>query len=147
VRQLVGQGVTVLLTTQYLEEADELADQIVVMDHGRAVASGTPAELKAQIGGQRVDVVAFDDDAFARLAAAFDGRFTLSVVPERRLLSVPAPRESVDLLEVSRIIAEARIAVEEVALRRPTLDDTFLALTGQSGDTSDFDRIPEEVPA
>jgi daunorubicin resistance ABC transporter ATP-binding subunit len=147
VRELVGQGVTVLLTTQYLEEADELADHIVVMDHGRAVATGTPAELKAQIGGQRVDVVAFDDEAFRRLAAAFDGRFVVSAVPERRLLSIPAPHEAIDLLEVSRVIAQAEIAVEEVALRRPTLDDTFLALTGQSDEGSVFSPVPEEVSA
>jgi ABC-type multidrug transport system ATPase subunit len=75
VRELVSDGVTVLLTTQYLEEADELADHVVLVDHGRSVASGSPYQLKAQIGDQRVDVVASDAAGFDDLVAALSGRF------------------------------------------------------------------------
>src|SRR6202034_3155596 len=79
VRDLVDEGVTLLLTTQYLEEADALADKIVMIDHGQAVASGTSSDLKAKIGDQRVDVVAVDAIGLDGLVSALDGRFDLSV--------------------------------------------------------------------
>jgi ABC-2 type transport system ATP-binding protein len=130
VRELVADGVTLLLTTQYLEEADELADQIVFMDHGRGVAAGTPAELRAQIGDQRVDVVATDASGFEHLASVLAHRFELTLAKDRRTISIPAPRSAVDLASVSSEVAATGVAVDEVALRRPTLDDAFLALTG-----------------
>jgi daunorubicin resistance ABC transporter ATP-binding subunit len=130
---LVAEGVTVVLTTQYLEEADELANQIVFIDHGKVVASGTPAELRAQIGDQRVDVVVSDEGSFDRLAALLDQAFELTLVPERRTISVPAPRQALDLASVTNAVVAAGVVVDEVALRRPTLDDAFLALTGQPG--------------
>jgi daunorubicin resistance ABC transporter ATP-binding subunit len=131
VRDLVDDGVTVLLTTQYLEEADALADNIVLIDHGRAVAAGTPSELKARIGDQRVDVVAVDGRGLDRLISALSGRFDLSVSRERRMVSVPAPDEIGDLAAVADAVRTSGVAVDEIALRRPTLDDAFLALTGQ----------------
>ncbi len=131
IRELVGEGVTLLLTTQYLEEADELADSIVLIDHGRAAAAGTPAELKAQIGDQRVDVVATDGFGLDRLVSVLDARFDLSVARDRRTISIPAPREAFDLRAVADVVAAAGVPVDELALRRPTLDDAFLALTGQ----------------
>ncbi|MDQ2724408.1 MAG: ATP-binding cassette domain-containing protein [Actinomycetota bacterium] len=131
VRDLVAEGVTVLLTTQYLEEADALADRIVLMDHGRAVAEGSPRDIKARIGDQRVDAVAVDDAGLCRLVAAIEGRFAYTVAPERRTVSIPAPNDADDLAAVVDVIRAANIAVDEVALRRPTLDDAFLALTGQ----------------
>jgi len=131
VRDLVDEGVTVLLTTQYLEEADALADDIVLVDHGRAVAAGTPADLKARIGDQRVDVVAVDGHGLERLIAVLDPRFDLSVSRERRTVSIPAPDEIDDLNLVAAMIRSSGVAVDEIALRRPTLDDAFLALTGQ----------------
>jgi daunorubicin resistance ABC transporter ATP-binding subunit len=137
VRELVADGVTLLLTTQYLEEANELADQIVFMDHGRGVAAGTPAELRAQIGEQRVDVVASDQAGFEHLVAALGPVFDLTTSPERRTLSVPAPRGAVDLSSVSSAVVSAGVAIDEVALRRPTLDDAFMALTGASAHVSD----------
>jgi ABC-2 type transport system ATP-binding protein len=130
VRDLVDQGVSVLLTTQYLEEADALADEIVLIDHGRAVASGTPSELKARIGEQRVDVVAADSDGLTQLVDILGGRFALTVARTRRTVSVPAPDETADLAAVALAVRASGVAVDEVALRRPTLDDAFLALTG-----------------
>jgi ABC-2 type transport system ATP-binding protein len=150
VRELVGEGVTLLLTTQYLEEADELADDVVLMDHGRAVASGTPTQLKAKIGDLRVDVVAADVVAFERLVAALDGRFELTVSEDRRTLSIPAPGELRDLQAVTATLAVAGVPVDEIALRRPTLDDAFLALTGSPSaplTPTETDDILLEVPA
>jgi len=130
VRELVSDGVTVLLTTQYLEEADELADHVVLIDHGRSVASGTPSQLKAQIGDQRVDVVATDNNGFDTLVTALSGRFDLTTNREHRTLSVPAPDETGDLAAVAKAVHATGVPVDELALRRPTLDDAFLALTG-----------------
>jgi ABC-2 type transport system ATP-binding protein len=131
VRDLVDEGVTVLLTTQYLEEADALADDIVLIDHGRAVAAGTPADLKARIGDQRVDVVAVDGHGLESLVALLDPRFELSVSRERRMVSIPAPDEINDLNLIAGLVRSSGVPVDEIALRRPTLDDAFLALTGQ----------------
>jgi daunorubicin resistance ABC transporter ATP-binding subunit len=131
VRDLVDEGVTVLLTTQYLEEADALADDIVLIDHGQAVAAGTPSDLKARIGDQRVDVVAVDHQGLDGLVAALSGPFRISVSRERRTVSVPAPDEIDDLSRVAAAVRSSGIAIDEIALRRPTLDDAFLALTGQ----------------
>ncbi len=133
VHDLVAEGVTLVLTTQYLEEADELADQIVFIDHGKAVAAGTPAELRAQIGDHRVDVVVSDQGNFDRLAALLGPSFELTLAPGRRTISVPAPRQAFDLASVTSAVVAAGVAVDEVALRRPTLDDAFLALTGEPG--------------
>jgi ABC-2 type transport system ATP-binding protein len=131
VRDLVDEGVTLLLTTQYLEEADALADDIVLIDHGRAVAAGTPSDLKARIGDQRVDVVAVDSRGLEGLETALGGRFDISIVRERRTVSVPAPDEIEDLSRVAAAVRASGIPIDEIALRRPTLDDAFLALTGQ----------------
>ena len=140
VRDLVGEGVTVLLTTQYLEEADELAHQIVFIDRGRGVAAGTPAELRAQIGDHRVDVVATEPGGFDELLAALGAEFQVTAAPGRRTISVPAPRETLDLAAVTRAVVSAGVAVDEVALRRPTLDDAFLALTGAHRPAGTADR-------
>ncbi len=131
VRDLVDEGVTLLLTTQNLEEADALADNIVLIDHGRAVAAGTPSDLKALIGDQRVDVVAVDGRGLQALVDTLSGPFDVSVSRERRTVSVPAPHELDDLAAVAASVRASGIAVDEIALRRPTLDDAFLALTGQ----------------
>jgi daunorubicin resistance ABC transporter ATP-binding subunit len=130
IRELVGEGVTLLLTTQYLEEADALADRAVLIDHGRSVAFGTPAELKAQVGQQRVDVIAADSVAFENLAVILQQQFTVTLLREQRTISIPAPDEAGDLERVAGIVNASGISVEEIALRRPTLDDAFLALTG-----------------
>jgi ABC-2 type transport system ATP-binding protein len=130
IRDLVDDGVTLLLTTQYLEEADALADRVLLIDRGREVAAGTPAQLKAQVGEQRVDVIAADAAEFERLAVLLSERFDTSDAAEQRTVSVAAPGEAEDLARVAATVAQAGIAVDEIALRRPTLDDAFLALTG-----------------
>ena len=151
VRELVAEGVTLLLTTQYLEEADALADRVVLIDHGREIAAGTPAQLKAQVGEQRVDVLAPDGAALERLREALGGRFEMAVAPEQRMISIPAPDEVEDLAHVTQAIKASGIAVDEIALRRPTLDDAFLALTGHpaedsgGGERSDAEQVPPNI--
>jgi len=130
IRELVADGITLLLTTQYLDEADALADRVVLIDHGREVAAGTPAELKSTVGQQRIDIVAADSSALGRLEQALAPRFELTILREQRTLSIAAPDEVATLARVSAAVADTGIPVDEVALRRPTLDDAFLALTG-----------------
>jgi len=130
IRQLVQDGVTLLLTTQYLEEADALADRVVLIDRGTQVAAGTPAQLKAQVGEQRVDIIAADSTSFDQLTDLLWERFEVNPAPEQRTISIPAPDEVADLARIAAIVDESGISVDEVALRRPTLDDAFLALTG-----------------
>jgi ABC-2 type transport system ATP-binding protein len=148
IRGLVDEGVTLLLTTQYLEEADALADRVLLIDRGREVAGGTPAQLKAQVGEQRVDVIAADGAEFERLAALLRERFDTSDAAEQRTVSVAAPDEVKDLARVAATVAQAGIAVDEIALRRPTLDDAFLALTGHlAHEQTDPERTEAELAA
>ncbi len=146
IRELVAEGVTLLLTTQYLEEADALADRVVLIDRGREVAAGTPAQLKTQVGEQRVDVIAADALAFEELLAALGGQFELRPFAPQRTVSIAAPEEAADLARVAAAVSRAQINVDEVALRRPTLDDAFLALTGHTAH-SETPEQPEEVAA
>jgi daunorubicin resistance ABC transporter ATP-binding subunit len=132
IRQLVQDGVTLLLTTQYLEEADALADRVILIDRGTEVASGTPAQLKAQVGEQRVDIIAADSAAFTQLCDLLWERFEVMPAPEQRTISIPAPHDAADLAEIAAFVDQSGVSVDEVALRRPTLDDAFLALTGHT---------------
>ncbi|MFH8975263.1 ATP-binding cassette domain-containing protein [Streptomyces sp. NPDC017890] len=131
VRSLVGGGTTVLLTTQYLEEADQLADRISVVDAGRVVADGTPDELKAATGGDRVDVVLRDPGRLGA-AAALLPLTGVRVDADRRLLSAPVTDRMAALSGVVRALEEAGLEAEDVALRRPTLDEVFLHLTDRT---------------
>jgi daunorubicin resistance ABC transporter ATP-binding subunit len=145
IRDLVAEGVTLLLTTQYLEEADALADRIVLIDHGRSVASGTPSQLKAQIGGQQVSVVAVDAAGLDRVVDVLSPRFEVTVIRERRMAVIPAPDDMADLTAVTDVLRSAGVGVDEVGLHRPTLDDAFLALTGQPMEPAPAGQN-EEVP-
>ncbi|MEV6178785.1 ATP-binding cassette domain-containing protein [Streptomyces sp. NPDC052015] len=129
VRSLAGGGTTVLLTTQYLEEADQLADGISVVDAGRVIAQGSADELKAAVGGDRVDVVLRDAGQLGA-AVVLLPLAGVSVDPDRRLLSAPVTDRMAALTGVVRALEEAGIEAEDVALRRPTLDEVFLHLTG-----------------
>jgi ABC-2 type transport system ATP-binding protein len=140
-RGLVRDGTTIILTTQYLEEADRLADDIVVLDHGRTVAHGTPDTLKARIGGERVEVQlasAADLDEVVRLTLPFAST-EASLDREVALATVPI-REGVRLMDVMRALDAADIEVIDVNRRGATLDDVFLTLTTPS-------HTPAEVPA
>jgi daunorubicin resistance ABC transporter ATP-binding subunit len=145
IRELVNEGVTLFLTTQYLEEADALADHIVLIDHGRATAAGTPNELKARIGDQRVDVIAVDETGLNRLVDSLSSSFELTVSREQRMVSIPAPNDLADLGAVTSAVRNAGIVIDEIALRRPTLDDAFLTFTGQPADSNIATPELEEV--
>ncbi|MGW6010752.1 ATP-binding cassette domain-containing protein [Streptomyces sp. NPDC055210] len=131
VRSLVGGGTTVLLTTQYLEEADQLAHRIALVDRGQVVAGGTANELKARAGGDRIDVVLRDGGQLGAAVALLPlPGPEISVDVDRRLLSAPVTDRMAALAGVVRALEEAGIEAEDVALRRPTLDEVFLRLTG-----------------
>jgi ABC-2 type transport system ATP-binding protein len=147
VRALVAAGTTVLLTTQYLDEADQLADRISVIDHGRVIAEGTPDQLKSKLGGDRIDVVASRPDQLAATAAAV-GRLAGTepeVDPDTRRVSAPVADRVAALTAAARALDAAGIAVEDIALRRPTLDEVFLHLTGHH--TQPAEARPQEVTA
>jgi ABC-2 type transport system ATP-binding protein len=127
VRSLVGAGTTVLLTTQYLEEADQLADRISVVDAGRVIAEGTADELKAKTGGDRIDVVLRDPDRLALVASLLPGEATVD--PDRRLVSAPVSDRMAALTETVRALEAAGVEAEDLSIRRPTLDEVFLHLT------------------
>ena len=145
IRDLVSEGVTLFLTTQYLEEADALADHIVLIDHGRATAAGTPNDLKARIGDQRVDIVAVDTDGLDTLVSSLSSKFEVDVDRERRMVSIPAPNDLADLSAVTAAVSVVGVEVDEIALRRPTLDDAFLALTGKAPEADSTNIENEEV--
>jgi ABC-2 type transport system ATP-binding protein len=132
IRDRVREGTTLLLTTQYLEEADALAHSIAVVDHGRIIARGTADELKSQIGGERIEVVVRDRFDIARAAAllARDCDGDCTVDEHTRRITVPAHGGAERLVQVIRDLDEARVAIDDIGLRRPTLDDVFLTLTG-----------------
>ncbi len=133
IRELVSDGATLLLTTQYLEEADVLADDIVVIDHGRQIAHGTADELKAQTGGQRIEVVltnpADTDTASRILNEVAVGEVTVSG-GGREIGAAVGDEAAGDLLRVLQSFEREAVKVLDVGLRRPTLDDVFLSLTG-----------------
>lgn len=126
VRSLVGGGTTVLLTTQYLEEADQLAHRVSVVDQGRVIADGTADELKARTGGDRLDVVVRRPDQLAAVARMLPGGAVAD--PDRRLVSAPVTDRMAALTGVVRALEESGIEAEDIAVRRPTLDEVFLRL-------------------
>ena len=143
IRALVSGGATWLLTTQYLEEADRLADDIVVIDRGRAIAHGTADELKTQVGGERVELVVEHRADVERVEAiltrvAIGGE--VQVERASRRLIAPVRGGAATLMEVLRRVEDERVTVLDFGLRRPTLDDVFLTLTGHAA-------APEEASA
>jgi ABC-2 type transport system ATP-binding protein len=126
---LVEEGAAVLLTTQYLDEADRLADEIVVLSGGRTVAAGTPSELKARVGDRRVQVSLPDAEGLQAAAQALE-RLEPELDLRAHRLSVPAPAGASDLQGALDALEDAGVAIDEAALSRPTLDDAFFVFTG-----------------
>ena len=130
--ELVQRGRTVLLTTQYMEEADQLADEIVVIDHGRQIAGGTADDLKAMVGGERIEI-ALPTGTDIELARSIIGRFsTEEPAVADRTITAPVTGGAAALVAALRALDTDGVAVSDVGLRRPTLDDVFLAMTGRA---------------
>jgi ABC-2 type transport system ATP-binding protein len=141
----VSQGSSVLLTTQYLDEADRLADRIAVIDRGRVIAEGTPDELKESSGGERLEVTLSDgadpDAALAALAPLIGDED-----PQRQngSVSVPIGKRQRAVVDAVRLLDAAGVGVEDVSIRRPTLDDVFMSLTGHAADTGEHEQTGDE---
>jgi ABC-2 type transport system ATP-binding protein len=131
IRQLVAAGTTVLLTTQYLDEADQLADAISVLDAGRVVAEGTPDRLKSTIGRDRIDVVVRSGVDLAAATGIVErvADAPPEIDPDTRRISAPVPDRVAALTEVARALQDSGVEAEDIAVRRPTLDEVFLQLT------------------
>jgi daunorubicin resistance ABC transporter ATP-binding subunit len=134
IRGLVADGVTLLLTTQYLDEADELADRIVVVDHGHAIAEGTAAELKAQVGGARLEVTLSESDPAAALALEPLVSGPVDTSHDGRRLRAPVRSAGGFATTVVRALDSAGVMVDDVDVHQPSLDDVFFALTGHPTD-------------
>ena len=137
IEDLVGEGTTVLLTTQHLEEADRLAGSIAVIDHGRLIAEGTPDELKDRVGGERLEVHLSDP---ATACAAVEALGPMSDEPPQRqgeAVTLAVRGRTGTIVEAVRRLDDARVGVDDIGLRRPTLDDVFLTLTGHVAEATD----------
>jgi ABC-2 type transport system ATP-binding protein len=130
IQALVDEGTTVLLTTQYLEEADQLAHDIVVIDHGRVIAHGTADVLKDQIGGDRIEIAVTDATRVGRAAELLRPIGTGEAIVDDARILMPVSGGSTVLVDAVRVLDSEGIEVSDIVLRRPTLDDVFLTLTG-----------------
>jgi daunorubicin resistance ABC transporter ATP-binding subunit len=147
VRQLVVDGTTLLLTTQYLDEADQLADRIAVIDDGKVIAEGAPGDLKASMGGQRLIITLADGSDAATAAAALRPFTTAPVIPHEGEKIIEAPVIATDGLatEVVRALDAAGVKVNDIAVRSASLDDVFLSLTGHKAEDKAEENEDQEV--
>lgn len=142
IKNLVAAGTTILLTTQYMDEADHLADEIVVIDNGKVIAEGNPDELKAKVGSDRLELTIAESSSYKKALKTVDGE-SVRVDEETRVLSLATKGGVKELREVLDRLAAADINVESVELRRPTLDDVFLTLTGHVAEEETVDAKAE----
>ena len=131
IKRLVANGTTILLTTQYMDEADHLADRIVVIDNGKVIAQGTADSLKARVGADRLELIIAKSSDFAKAKKAIAGE-VLHEDAQRKTLIIAIKRGVSELKIVLQRLEDASIQVESVSLHRPTLDDVFLKLTGHA---------------
>jgi ABC-2 type transport system ATP-binding protein len=143
----VSDGTTVLLTTQYLDEADQLADRISVIDHGLVIAEGTSDELKDRVGGERLEVTLEQPDAREQAIAALESMTAEPPKCEHGIVTIPLKERHGAIAEAVRRLDGAGIGIDDVAVRRPTLDDVFIKLTGRAAEHEDGEGEPasEEV--
>ncbi len=136
IEELVAGGTTLLLTTQYLDEADRLADEIAVIDEGRVIATGTSAQLKTQVGGERLQITLAEGSDPAAAANVLDryGSGVVHASDDRRRISVPVTADTGLVTRVVRELDDVGVQVDDIGLHRPTLDDVFLTLTGHAVD-------------
>ena len=144
IRTLVDQGTTLLLTTQYLEEADRLADDVLVIDKGKTIAQGTVDDLKDMVGGERIEIKVIDRDDLPAAHEILDGAAVGELQGDERSRTVVAPVSggAQQLAEVLQVFESNQVRISEVVLRRPTLDDVFLALTGASAESREQTPAP-----
>ncbi len=149
VKNLVAGGTTLLLTTQYMEEAEQLAHNIVVIDRGQIIAEGTADQLKTRVGGERLEIVVADPSQLGQardlLTSVASGDPTTDA--HRHRVSIPVSTGTASLVEALRLLGGAGVAVSDVALRRPTLDDVFLTLTGHAAEDDESSTPDEQTVA
>jgi ABC-2 type transport system ATP-binding protein len=130
IKDLAKNGTTILLTTQYMEEADQLADKIVVIDNGKVIAEGTAAELKKRVGSDRLEIAIGQGTNFEKAKTVIDGQ-ALEIDEDRRTISLATKGGVADLKDILQKLESAKIAVDSISMHSPTLDDVFLTLTGR----------------
>lgn len=146
IRDLISGGTTVLLTTQYLDEADQLANRIAVIDRGKLIAQGTGDELKDKMGGSVIELHIASEDRARALDAMSAISDDVTFEESRKILRLPAPDGSQTLVKVVRRLDETGITAQDVALRKPSLDDVFLTLTGRGAAEAEAEREPASKP-
>jgi ABC-2 type transport system ATP-binding protein len=139
IEDLIAEGTTVLLTTQYLEEADQLANRIVVLDHGNVIAKGTSNELKSQVGGDRIEIVVESAGDVTKAAGLIQEFGSAPAITEdlTKTILLPVAGGSTAIVNIVRKLDENKISIADIALRRPTLDDVFLSLTGHATENTE----------
>ena len=146
IEELTGGGTTVLLTTQYLDEADRLADDIAVIDNGKVIAQGTPAELKQRVGGERLEVRLEDPEQAPRAVEALAALSDEEAVAEEDHVTLAVARRDGTIVDAVQRLGAAGVGVDDIGLRTPTMDDVFLSLTGAVAE-HEHEHENEEVAA